>query len=86
MKPFAYYKILAESDTKLFLKSIVDLGFKIEGRQNNSPLNKSVEEARIRSISNSIFEDKDEHEELPPQLLQIRDLAEALGFIISYDI
>lgn len=85
MRSLPFYRILAESDKKLFLNTIKKLGFVIEGKCNINPLVKSVEEARIFALSKKISEDIDEFENLSPELKAIQELAEALGFIVSYE-
>jgi hypothetical protein len=46
---------------------------------------KTVEEARVRAIASTISEDQDDNQNLEPELQAIKELAEALGFIVSYE-
>lgn len=85
MRSVAFYRLLAESDINLFFKEIRKIGFVIEGKTNIDPLNKSVEEARILAISKEISEDRDDREELPAEIQAIAELAEVLGYIVSYE-
>jgi hypothetical protein len=85
MQPVAYYRILAHSDTNLFFKEIRKIGFVLEGRTERNPLKKCVEEARVREIASTISEDQDDGQQLAPELQAIKELAEALGFIVSYE-
>jgi|APGre2960657404_1045060.scaffolds.fasta_scaffold95997_2 hypothetical protein len=85
MQPVAYYRILANSDTNLFFKEIEKIGFVLEGRKERNPLVKTVEEARVRAIASTISEDQDDNQNLEPELQAIKELAEALGFIVSYE-
>lgn len=85
MRSLSFYRLLAESDKNLFFQEIQKLGFIIEGRTNNDPLNKRVEEARVLAISKEISEDRDDNNELPSELKAIQELAEVLGYIVSYE-
>ena len=73
MKPYSYYRLLAESDQILFKKELKRMGF--EFHKSN----------QVLAMSYEISEDVNDIQELPPELDAIKELAKALGFIVSYN-
>jgi len=73
MKPYMYYQLLAESDLILFKKELKRIGFTVH--ENN----------QVLALSYEISEDVNDIQELPPELDAIKELAKALGFIVSYN-
>lgn len=72
MKPYLFYSLLAESDQNLFIKEVKSIGFRIHDHH-------------IESISHEISEDVDDSIELPDELAALRNLLDALGYVVSYN-
>ncbi len=70
MKPYLFYSLLAEADQNLFIKEVRSIGFII----HNSHL-----------ASHGISEDVNDEIELPDELAAIKDLLDALGYLVSYN-
>lgn len=78
-------KIMAVADKPLFEEVMNSIGLPVLGHVNPDPLEKSAQPETVNSIAAGITEGIHDPVELPPELEAIKNMAEALGFIIGLD-
>lgn len=76
-------EILATSDRAVFEHVMDDIGLPILGIRRADPLNTQALPEDIESIAAELTESADEFADLDPYLAAVKQLAEALGFIVG---
>jgi len=76
-------ELLATTDANVFEHVMSSIGLPILGVRDDDPLQKTALPEDIEAMASELTESADEYHDLDPYLASIKDLAEALGYIVS---
>lgn len=77
------FRLVANSDPKLFIEMMNIIGLPILGIVDKDPLNNTTQPEAIKSLASTMTEDYFDVQDLPPELDDIKRMAEALGYIVG---
>jgi len=76
-------ELLATTDANVFEHVMDSIGLSILGMRDGDPLRTTAMPEDIDAVASELTESADEYHDLDPYLASIKDLAEALGYIVS---